>query len=158
MKEHEYKYLIKEIPQEVKEFYPLKDIVQGYPYNGKDMRVRIVDKKEATQCIKFPTINKAIRDEFEYSIPVADAWEILARCERIVEKKRYSFNFCGNDVFIDIYPNGLIIGEIEVKDTEVNLVIPDYFGKNVTGKKKYKNKNLGKKNELRKKQYNWFQF
>ena len=75
-----------------------------------------------------------------------DAIELMNSTDITLRKVRYKTLFDGNLVDIDIYENGLSVVEIEYQDQLNN--IPDYCGKEITGKKKYSNIRIAKKTRI----------
>lgn len=86
------------------------------------------------------------RLEFEYEIPLADAKELLALCEKpIIEKVRYEVHL--NDAIweIDEFEGenmGLIIAEVELENENQHVTLPSWIGKEVSDEKKYFNSAL----------------
>jgi len=125
------------------------DYCQGYLNTEKNRTVRIRtigDKGYLT--IKGASIG-AVRQEFEYEIPVDDAEEMLNHlCERpLIKKKRYRIK-AGNVVWeVDEFfgeNEGLILAEVELDDEEQPFTRPDWLGAEVTGDPRYFNSNLVK--------------
>jgi CYTH domain-containing protein len=144
MIEKERKFILKHLPSDL---YHMERIQQGYlMFDGnKHLRVRIIDDN-----IGFITIKTIVSDttkiEYEYEIPLEDAIELMNSTDITLRKVRYKTLFDGNLVDIDIYENGLSVVEIEYQDQLNN--IPDYCGKEITGKKKYSNIRIAKKTRI----------
>ena len=144
MIEKERKFILKHLPSDL---YHMERILQGYlMFDGnKHLRVRIIDDN-----IGFITIKTIVSDttkiEYEYEIPLEDAIELMNSTDITLRKVRYKTLFDGNLVDIDIYENGLSVVEIEYQDQLNN--IPDYCGKEITGKKKYSNIRIAKKTRI----------
>jgi len=122
-------------------------IRQGYLSRTPEatVRVRIADGK-AFLTVKGKN-RGAVRDEWEYSIPVSDADEMLQRCTpgRILDKTRYVVPFGGDTWEIDEFHgdlSGLIVAEIELTAADATFGIPDFIGEEVTGDARYYNSNL----------------
>ena len=133
-KELERKFILNELPQGLE----YKNIKQAYlMFDGNQhLRVRIIDDKEAWLTFKvFHSI--IVRTEYEYAIPLKDAAEMFNSSNCKLEKKRYSTEYMGNKVDIDVYPSGKSIVELEFEEELVN--IPPYCGKEVTGMKEWSN-------------------
>ncbi len=120
---------------------------QGYLNTAKErtVRARIAGDK-GYLTIKGITIG-AMRSEYEYEIPVADANEMLdGLCERpLIEKTRYHVPHDGLVWEIDEFEGenrGLIVAEVELKDEHQSLTLPDWVGEEVTGDPRYFNANL----------------
>ena len=121
---------------------------QGYistAQAGQTVRVRIVGE-QAYLTLKGPTTG-ITRTEFEYSIPVADAKEMLASmCDRpLIEKIRYRLPI-GDIVWeIDEFKGdnaGLIVAEVELKSETQQIEMPTWLGKEVSGDPRYYNARL----------------
>lgn len=87
------------------------------------------------------------RREFEYSIPVNDAWELLEHLcpPPLIEKTRYRLPL-GDVVWeIDEFAGDnadLIVAEVELNHPEQTLTLPDWVGAEVTHDPRYYNANL----------------
>jgi CYTH domain-containing protein len=122
---------------------------QGYLSTDLKRTVRI-----RTDGIKgFLTIKgmsrHASRDEFEYEIPVDDANRLLDMlCDRpIIDKTRYRITDSDLVWEIDEFwgeNEGLIIAEVELKEFDQIVTLPDWIGAEVTEDPAYYNANLVK--------------
>lgn len=123
-----------------------KIIKQGYLNSNKErtVRVRIIND-QAFITIKSKNIGM-VRQEFEYEIPKNDARELLLLCENpLIEKKRYEVLINNKTWEIDEFEGnnlGLIIAEVELKDENEAIVIPEWIGKEVTDDIRYFNSSL----------------
>ncbi len=122
---------------------------QGYlsALPTSSIRVRTSDD-HAWLNIKTATIGTH-RHEYEYEIPLADADEILATlCAKpLIEKIRHFVTDDGNLWEIDEFAGdnqGLIVAEIELKQTGQAFTQPAWLGAEVTGDLRYYNNNLAK--------------
>lgn len=132
-----------------------RHIVQGYLSVRPEstVRVRIIDGKEAQLTIKSVTVG-ATRNEWEYSIPVNDAREMLECIDPttvVVEKTRY----------IVPAPNGLkwevdefhgalaplVTAEVELPAEDTQIQLPTFVGREVTGVADYYNSSLSKRRQ-----------
>lgn len=89
----------------------------------------------------------AVRTEFEYPIPPADAEQILAEMctDRIIVKTRYLKQVGGHTWEIDVFENdnaGLIVAEVEIESEKDQPQLPDWVTEEVTGDARYYNINL----------------
>lgn len=89
----------------------------------------------------------AVRSEFEYSIPLADAEDMLAHhCGgKLVEKTRYEIDLDGVTWLVDVFEGchaGLVLSEVELYATDQSLKLPPWIGAEVTNDPKYRNHNL----------------
>ena len=121
--------------------------IQGYlPSNGTvGTRIRIAG------CKGILTIKSAVkgisRVEFEYEIPLEDAKIMLhTLCSRpLISKKRYKIKHCELIWEVDIFDGdnaGLIMAEVELKNEKQHVPLPEWVGKEVTGKMRYYNSRL----------------
>lgn len=89
------------------------------------------------------------RLEFEYEIPLGEAIELLNLCETpIIEKTRYEVRLHDKIWEIDEFEGlnqGLIIAEVELKNENEKVTLPDWIGEEVTGDAKYYNTSLSQK-------------
>lgn len=134
MLEKERKFKLKYLPKGLEP----KHIKQGYlMFEGKKhLRVRITDNKLAELTFK-TILDKEVKKEFEYQIPLKDAKDMYNDTKIWIEKIRYSTKFGKNKVDIDFYLNGIQVVEIEFNSPLKKL--PDYCGEEVTGQAKYSN-------------------
>lgn len=118
-----------------------------YTYNKTTVRVRIAGN-EGYLTIKSVRSGNA-RAEFEYPIPLNDAEEMLnTLCDRpLIEKIRYKVKL-GDLVWeIDEFlgeNEGLILAEVELKDKNQKIELPDWIGLEVTEDERYYNGSLVK--------------
>lgn len=122
-------------------------IVQAYLNRDPKatVRVRIVDNK-AFLTVKGKNAG-ALRDEWEYSIPVSDARGMIARCAsgRKIEKTRFIVPFEGYDWEVDEFGGelkGLTVAEIELPVEDAKFSLPPFVGEEVTGDPRYYNSSL----------------
>ncbi|MDE5827221.1 MAG: CYTH domain-containing protein [Duncaniella sp.] len=89
----------------------------------------------------------AVRDEWEYSIPVSDAEEMAERLAGgfAIDKTRYVVDHEGWKWEIDCFHGrheGLTVAEIEMPSADSNPPLPDFIGREVTGDSRYYNSTL----------------
>jgi adenylate cyclase len=120
---------------------------QGYLSNNPaaSVRVRIADE-QATLNIKGMTMGTH-RPEYEYSIPLKDATELLDQlCARpIIEKTRHFVEFAGKTWEIDEFAGenaGLIVAELELEEVGEFFEKPNWAGLDVSGIERYYNVSL----------------
>lgn len=87
--------------------------------------------------------------EYEYEIPVADAEELLARhCDdMLLTKTRHDVPYQGFMWQIDVYEgllDGVVMAEVELPREDIDLPLPPWIGREVTGNPDYKKINLQK--------------
>lgn len=121
---------------------------QGYlsAIPERTVRVRIAGDK-AFLTVKGGTVKNS-RLEFEYSVPAADAEQMLALCEGpLVEKTRYEIPHAGKTWQVDEYSGdnrGLVTAEVELISETEEVDIPEWIGAEVSGDPRYYNSNLAK--------------
>lgn len=111
----------------------------------RTVRVRLMDRT-AELTIKGITVD-AQRAEYEYSIPPADAAEMLdGLCQpALIEKTRYQVPHAGHTWEVDVFEGvnaGLIVAEIELASADEAFELPGWIGEEVTGDPRYYNANL----------------
>lgn len=122
------------------------EIRQGYLNRTPENTVRIRTKgAEGYITIKGIEEN-GIRPEFEYSIPLNEAVEMLDLfCDRMLYKTRFVILHKGHLWEVDEFhsPNkGLVLAEIELNDPEEPFQLPDWVSEEVTGRPEYYNANM----------------
>lgn len=121
--------------------------IQGYISANKQkiVRVRIMDDK-AWLTIK--ALKTALtRIEYEYEIPVDDAKILLKNLciKPLIEKIRFIVSEFDNKWEIDEFRgenSGLIVAEVELKEEDQLIKLPDWLGDEVSHDPKYFNSNL----------------
>ena len=112
------------------------------------VRVRIIDNEGFLTIKGISDKSGTTRFEWEKSIPLKEAKELMNLCEKgIIEKIRHYHTFEGNVFEIDEFlgtNKGLIVAEIELSDKSQEFLKPDYLGEEVTNDKRYYNSNLSK--------------
>jgi adenylate cyclase len=87
-----------------------------------------------------------VRPEYEYLIPVQDAEELLQLCRKpLIEKTRHAVQHGGHVWSVDVFAGanqGLILGEIELRDPDESFARPDWLGREVTYEPRYRNSAL----------------
>lgn len=143
--EIEHKYLVKnDNYKRISEESVL--IRQGYLSRIPERTVRVrIKGDKGFLTIKGKNAG-AVRAEFEYEIPIGDAYRILQLCPPpLLEKIRYIVPFEGHIWEVDEFlgeRTGLVTAEIELHDENEPYDIPDFVGEDVTGNPKYYNSNL----------------
>lgn len=150
--EIERRWLLKKLPPEVN-LSKLKftNIQQSYISRKPVLRLRSHDNKEFVLCVKTQGDKKSLaRPEQEILISKKEynSLMLLAKTEPII-KRRHFLKYKKLNVEIDIfggYLKGLIIFEVEFKTEKqaMSFVPPSWFGKEITGIKKYANSSLAK--------------
>ncbi len=124
-------------------------ISQGYLSYDPDstVRIRILDSKA------FITVKSrnhgAVRNEWEYEVPVRDAQDMISACKvRCLEKTRYIVPFGGFRWEVDRFHgdlSGLVVAEIELPREEESFSLPPFLGEEVTHDPAYYNSSLLKR-------------
>lgn len=120
---------------------------QGYLVGGDKSSVRIrIEGDKSNLNIKGATLGVR-RQEFEYSIPMDEAQEMLSTLcdEPLIEKIRHYINDGDHVWEVDEFSGdnaGLIVAEIELKDENESFTQHDWIGKEVSEDKRYYNSML----------------
>ena len=124
-----------------------EDFNQGYLNSKGDewaTRVRVVDNKKAYITLK-SSINGLKNYEFEYSIPIKDAIELIKFSKYKIMKTRYQIKINKKDWVVDLF-NGsnsyLKIAEIELNSESEKIQVPSWCGQEITGIKALSNASL----------------
>jgi adenylate cyclase len=147
MLEIERKYLLETKDWEKELIQSVTNIKQAYLFEDHEKSVRIrVRSNQALLTIK---MGKGVtRNEFEYSIPVSDAEEMIEKASLLCfEKDRYVIEHQGAVWEIDVFQgkyDGLVLAEIELNDENQEIQLPAWIGKEVTNDPTYLNVNLFK--------------
>lgn len=128
-------------------------IVQGYLSTDKRAVVRVRRWNDNAFLTIKGENNGAVRDEWEYPIPLDDALEMLNRLVSgtVVDKTRYIVEYMGFTWEIDEFhspASGLVVAEIELDDEKQEFRLPPFVGKEVTGDPRYYNSNIAKAGTL----------
>lgn len=123
---------------------------QGYLTDAGEkasVRVRVSDE-QAWLNIKSATIG-ASRMEYEYSIPLSEALEMLSKLAgRQVDKTRHYVEHQGHTWEIDEFHDGnvgLLVAEIELSAENEAFALPDWAGEDVTHDVRYYNSCLAER-------------
>ena len=120
---------------------------QGYLCNNSKASVRIrIEDQHANVNIKSMTVGIS-RAEYEYSIPVSEATELLhSLCSKPqIKKVRYLVMFAHKCWEIDVFEGdneGLIVAEIELESEDEIFDLPEWIGKEVSIFERYYNMRL----------------
>jgi adenylate cyclase len=123
-----------------------REMSQGYIAEAERLSVRVrISADDAWLNIKCGDLT-AVRDEFEYAIPLTDARALLAYvAPPLIEKTRYWVPHGGLEWEIDEFHGvnaGLIVAEIELDDERQSFSSPPWLGKEVTNLERYYNVSL----------------
>ena len=119
-------------------------IEQGYVSlrPGGTVSVRI---KNDRAYLTVKGLNKgAVRDEWEYEIPLKDAREMVDRVTEgiVIKKLRYNVDYQGRKWEVDVFEGvhqGLILAEVELESADAPIELPPFIGDEVTGNPQYYN-------------------
>jgi len=120
---------------------------QGYMIGSSQASVRVrIEGDQANLNIKSATLGIQ-RHEFEYSIPLDEAREMLETlCEKpIIDKFRYRLHYGEHEWEIDVFEGdnaGLVVAEIELEHEDEAFERPDWLGEEVSHDVRYYNVNL----------------
>ena len=120
---------------------------QGYfpTENGITVRVRIAGSTSYI-TIKGPATGIS-RKEYEYSIPLADANELLSFCTSHIEKIRYHIQHDNLVWEVDEFKaenEGLVVAEVELHRADQTITLPSWVGEEVSSDLRYTNFALSK--------------
>jgi adenylate cyclase len=147
MLEIERKYLLETMDWKKEIIQSITNIKQAYLFEDHEKSVRIrVRSEKAFLTIK---MGKGVtRNEFEYSIPVSEAEEMIEKSSlRCLEKERFVIEYQGAVWEIDVFKGkyeGLVLAEIELNDENQDIQLPAWIGEEVTNDPAYLNVNLFK--------------
>lgn len=119
---------------------------QGYLSHSPDSTVRVrIAGQQGWLTIKGRT-QGASRLEFEYSIPLPDAQQLLALCQSgRIEKTRYRIAVADLVWEVDVFHGDnhpLVVAEVELDDENQPVQLPDWAGREVTDDARYFNSAL----------------
>ena len=109
-------------------------------------RVRIIDNKKAYITLK-SSLNGLKNYEFEYSIPIKDAIELIKFSKYKITKTRYQLRINKKDWVVDVFygsNSSLKIAEIELNSESEEIQVPSWCGEEITGIKSLSNASLAK--------------
>jgi adenylate cyclase len=129
-----------------KDSTPGTEFKQGYLSRSGNCSVRVrTEGQEANINIKSAALG-IHRQEFEYSIPLDEANELLELfCSSTVCKKRYKVSYAEKIWEIDVFEqenSGLIVAEIELNSIDEEFLLPPWAGDEVSAIKRYYNTEL----------------
>ena len=126
-----------------------EDFSQAYLNSSVDewtTRVRIIDNKKSYITLK-SSFNGLINYEFEYSIPLPDASELIKLSKYKITKTRYQLVINKKNWVVDLFDglnSSLIIAEIELNTEYEEIQVPPWCGQEITGIKSLSNSSLAK--------------
>ena len=126
-----------------------EDFNQAYLNSSVDewaTRVRIIDNKKAYITLK-SSLNGLINHEYEYSIPIKDAIELIRLSKYKITKTRYQLKINTKNWVVDLFDganSSLQIAEIELNSEFEEIQVPSWCGQEITGIKSLSNASLAK--------------
>ena len=126
-----------------------EDISQAYlnsSLNEWTIRIRIINSNQSFITLK-SSQNGLVNFEFEYSIPIKDAIELLNLSKYKITKTRYQLKINEKNWVIDCFGgenSSLKIAEIELSSESEHIAVPTWCGKEITGIKSLSNACLAK--------------
>ena len=126
-----------------------QDIRQAYLNSSVDewaTRIRIINNNAAYITLK-SSLNGLVNNEFEYSIPIKDAIELIKLSKYKIIKTRYQLKINNKTWVVDLFDGSnfsLKIAEIELKSESEEIQVPSWCGKEITGIKLLSNASLAK--------------
>ena len=128
--------------------WPHVAIRQGYLTTGDATTVRV----RVSGATAFLTVKGegggAVRAEYEYAIPVADATEMLLMCQPpLIEKVRYRIPVADLVWEVDEFGGenaGLVLAEVELTHPQQPVELPTWVGREVTSDVRYRNSYLAR--------------
>jgi CYTH domain-containing protein len=120
---------------------------QGYLNSTKERTVRVRTINDKGYLTVKGVSRGAVRVEYEYEIPVAEAEAMLDDlCEKpLIEKNRRKIKYKGLVWEVDEFfgeNQGLIVAELELESEDQKFVKPEWINAEVTADPKYFNANL----------------
>lgn len=121
---------------------------QGYlTTGGTGVTVRVRSVDDAVGFITIKSGGSALaRAEFEYTIPIPDARQLLSLSRGAqIEKTRHLLDLPGGEWIVDEFRGrhaGLLLAEVELKSPTAALDLPAWLGAEVTGDPQYYNSSL----------------
>jgi len=126
-----------------------QDISQAYLNSSVDewaTRIRIINNNAAYITLK-SSLNGLVNNEFEYSIPIKDAIELIKLSKYKIIKTRYQLKINNKTWVVDLFDGSnfsLKIAEIELMSESEEIQVPSWCGKEITGLKLLSNASLAK--------------
>ena len=125
------------------------DIVQGYlSSNNENWIIRIRSEDTSFKLTLKKHISKAKNFEFEYEIPKIDGEMIISQLKNPIIKERYYLLFNEKEWIIDRFKDKnfpLQIAEVELKNIDEKINLPNFLSTEITGLKRYSNFELSNK-------------
>lgn len=148
-KEIERKFLVKDnsFIEMATDAYAIR---QTYLSDRSEATVRLRVKGDRAYITVKGKNSGAVRDEWEYEIPVADAEDMAVRLAGgwSIDKTRHIVRYGDRVWEVDVFHGrheGLTLAEVELDNAAAEVELPPFVGPEVTGAAAYYNSNLAKK-------------
>ncbi len=148
MIEIERKFLVDDITNCLRVATASFSIIQGYLSNdpARTVRLRSCNKQAFLTVKGASSADGTTRVEWETEISIKDAEALLPLClPGSIQKTRYLVPYKQHLFEVDVFEKdleGLVIAEIELKNANQEIELPDWLGKEVTGDNRYYNSYL----------------
>tara|TARA_B100000965_G_scaffold374169_1_gene365230 strand:+ start:64 stop:564 length:501 start_codon:yes stop_codon:yes gene_type:complete len=126
-----------------------QDFIQAYLNSNTEewaTRIRIIDNKKSYITLK-SSLNGLTNYEFEYSIPIKDASELIKLSKYKITKTRYHLKINKKNWVVDVFHglnSSLQIAELELNDESEEIRVPSWCGEEITRIKSLSNASLAK--------------
>lgn len=123
------------------------ECAQGYLTTGPPVSVRVRTMGDRAMLTVKSGRSGITRAEYEYTIPVDDARELLATacCSAVIEKTRHLVQHAGMTWEVDEFHGdneGLLVAEIELETEDQPFESPPWIGEEVSLDPRYLNSSL----------------
>ena len=112
-------------------------IAQGYLCSRRvTARVRVCDNRGILTFKSKSRDGGLSRFEWERTIPLGVAEQLLARCSGVGDKGRHFVEYEGHTFEVDEFRGeneGLVVAEVELSDCNEKVALPPWIGDEVTG-------------------------
>lgn len=145
--EIERKFLVADVAAAVAAARSSERIAQGYLSAVPEATVRVRLRGEHGYLTVKSKNRGAVRGEWEYEIPAADARELLAlSVTPVIDKVRHVVPYGGRVWEVDVFerPAGVVLAEVELPDADAPVELPPWVGREVTGDARYYNSSLSR--------------
>jgi adenylate cyclase len=120
---------------------------QGYLSTAPEQTIRVRRVGEQGTLTIKGRATGIVRPEFEVEIPALMARELLAQfcADKTLTKIRYLVDAEGHRWEVDVFDGenrGLVVAEVELQHPDEEVVLPDFVGREVTGRPEYYNARL----------------
>lgn len=121
-------------------------IEQAYLSVRPTVRLRLRDDEAFITIKGKSSVSGLSRDEWEYSIPLAEAREMISLAiGQPIIKERYIVPYAGKTWEVDVFDGayeGLMLAELELTSEDEHFERPDWLGEEVSGQPEYYNASM----------------